>query len=500
MDFLDPKKERHNHIGLLVGYALVAIAIGIASTVLLYQTDGYCLDDNREVNRCGLVFLSSQPAGSTIYVNGEFKTGRTNMKLNFRSGDYNIRLTQANYRSWQHSVKVAGGDVQRFDYPFLFPEILKTTTVSVSDSGYAFASQSLNQRWLVTAESSQNGVFTLYNMRNPAKPGPTTLTLPTDVYTVGDGPQTWTAQAWSSDNRHLLLLHDYTVGGVAGQEYIMFDRQSAIGSQNLTKSLQLGVNDRLSLFNDKSTDYFVYNTEAKTLHTASTTGSAPTALNLENVIAFKTYGDNTVLYATTVPPSGKVTEGMVNIVLQQDNRSQVIRLLPDGASQYLMDVAEYSGNQYIVVGSNIEKGVRIYENPFDQKLTTAASLPAPVRFLKVAGPTNISFSTSAHYILAENNQQCIVYDTETSDSYAYTVASPLDAPQTHLKWMDGDRLYYVSGGKAVVADYDNVNRQSLQPASPNFNLFFSGDYKYVFSIITNDEQKTVLTSTALQVQ
>jgi hypothetical protein len=165
-----------------------------------------------------------------------------------------------------------------------------------------------------------------------------------------------------------------------------------------------------------------------------------------------------------------------------------------------MDIAEYSGNLYIVVGSNNEKGVRIYKNPFDQKLTTSASLPAPVRFLKVAGPTNISFSASAHYILAENNQQCIVYDAETGDSYAYTLASPLDAPQTYLKWMDGDRLYYVSGGKAIVADYDNINRQSLQPASPNFDLFFSGDYKYVFSIATNDEQKTVLTSTALRVQ
>ena len=61
MDFLDPKKERLNRVALFVSYGLITLAIGIASIVLLYQTDGYCVDGTGAVDRCGLVFVSSQP-------------------------------------------------------------------------------------------------------------------------------------------------------------------------------------------------------------------------------------------------------------------------------------------------------------------------------------------------------------------------------------------------------------------------------------------------------
>lgn len=498
MDFLDPKKESRNHVALLLSYALVAIAVVTASVVLLYQTDGYCLDNSGEVDRCGLVFLSSQPAGSTISVNGEVVRGRTNTKLNLHSGIYDIELTQTGYRSWSRNVEVVGGDVQRFDYPFLFPTNLNTTKVASFTGGLSLASQSPNKRWILAADTTQPGLFKLYDIKNPAKPSPSDETLPSDIYTPGDGAQSWSAVGWADDNRRLLISHTYTSGGVAGQEYILFDRQDIATSQNLTKSLSLTSADQLTLFNEKSDKYYVYNTENKTLKTASISGSAPTELQLKDVITFKTYSDNTILYVTGTPPSGKVTEGMVSVILQQDNRSQVIRQLPNSAPTYLLDITQYSGDWYVALAAGNDKGIRVYKNPFDQKLATPASLPTPIRFLKVANPTHVSFSSTAQYILAENGQSCAVYDAEYDDSYIYT-APALDAPQTHLSWMDGNRLYSVSGGKAVVADYDAKNPQTLQAADSRFELFFSSDYKYVFSIapaVTGVD----ITSTSLRVQ
>lgn len=498
MDFLDPKKERRNRIGLLVGYVLVTIAIVIASIVLLYQTDGYCLDNSGAVNRCGLVFLSSDPSGSTIYVDGKVRKARTNTKLNLRSGTYAIRIARTGYREWARTVTVAGGDVQRFDYPFLFPTTLKTNKVASFTSGLSLASQSPDKRWLLTNQSGQAGVFKLFDLKTTVKPISSDITLAADAYTPGDGAQTWAATEWSDDNRHVLLTHTYTTAGTTNKEYIMLDRQAVASSQNLTKALNLSAPEGLSLFDQKADKYYVYNTAEKTLRTASTSGTAPTALELKDVTAFKTYSNDTILYATGTPPSGKVTKGMVSVVLQQGNRSQVVRELPSNAPQYLLNLTQYSGDWYVTVGASNGKGVWVYKNPFDQKLDSSVSLPVPARFMKVANPGYSSFSASAQFILAENGEDCTVYDIENDNSYSYRTAT-IDAPQTNLRWMDGDRLYYVSGGKVVVADYDAQNVQSLQQASPSYDLFFSSDYKYVFTVAPAENGMS-LTSTGLKVQ
>ncbi len=498
MDFLDPKKERRNRIGLLTSYALVAIAITIASIVLLYQTDGYCIDNNGAVDRCGLIFLSSDPNGATITVNGKRVSQRTNTKLNLRNGVYDIQLSKDGYRTWQRQIEVIGGAVRRFDYPFLFPIDLKTSVVTSFSTSVSFASQSPDMRWLLVNDGVEQGNFQLYDLRHPDKPTASTLTIPATVFTAGDGTQKWQVEDWSKDNRHVLLLHTYVVNGASGQEYILLDRQNASASQNVTTALKLDAASQLSLFNEQSDEYYLYNTSDKSLKTIRLDGSAPTALDLKDVLAFKTYGDNTVLYVTGTPPSGKVTEGMVSVVLQQDNRSQVIRQLSSSAPSYVLDLAQYDGDWYVLTGAGNDKGVRIYKNPFDQELKSSASLPQPFRFLKVTNPSYVAFSSSSRYVLAESGGQCAVYDAEYDELYNFT-AQALQAPQANVRWMDGDRLYYISGDKAVVMDYDAKNTQTLQAASPAYPLVFSSDYKYVFSILNDTQTSSEITSTSLRI-
>ena len=48
--------------------------------------------------------------------------------------------------------------------------------------------------------------------------------------------------------------------------------------------------------------------------------------------------------------------------------------------------------------------------------------------------------------------------------------------------MDGDRLTYVSGGKMLIFDYDNTNRQVLIPADGRYEPAFTPDYKSVYTL------------------
>lgn len=482
MEFLDPQRERLTRMALFVGYGLIALAIGIASIILLYTTDGYCVDGTGTVDRCGLVFVSSQPTGSDIYIDGKLKKSQTNTKFNLQSGTYELKVVREGYRDWQRDFTVIGGDVQRFDYPFLFPQTLTTTTTTEFTTAIGMATQSPDRRWLLLADENSAGNFRLYDLKNPERPVATTPSLPSGLLTASEGANAWTPIEWSNDNRHILLQHNYTAAGAPAQEYILVDRDRVDASRNVTRDLSLPTTSQLSLFNKKFDQYYLYDTQARSLRTIALDGSTPTTTQLTDVTAFKTFSDDTILYVTSTPPSGTQADGTVSVVLQQGSRTIVVRELPGGAPKYLLDIAQYAGDWYVVLAASNQKGVYIYENPFDQKLIQTTDLPLPTRFLKVAQPQYVAFSANTQFILAQSGQKFGVYDVENDDSYSYTSVAPIDAPQTHAAWMDGNRLAYTSNGKLYVFDYDNLNPQSLQASLPAFRSFFSPDFSYVFDV------------------
>ncbi len=496
MDFLDPKKERFNKIILLVSYALVAIAIGLTSWMLLYQTDGYCLNRDGKVDRCGLVFVSSQPTGANIYIDGKLQKVQTNTKINLRSGTYDFRLSRQGYNDWQRTIGVSGGDVQRFDYPFLFPTNMKTESLSTFPGTLGFASQSPDRRWLVVADSLQPTQLSVSDFRNADNPTIRKITLQTNVLTPAESTQRWEVVEWAEDNRHLLVKRFYTASGAQAQEYVLVDRQDGTQLRNVTKELGILPAETIQLFNKKQNQFYVYNNETKSIRTVSFGGSSPTTLQLQRVLAYKAYGSDTILYATDTPLGTKAMPDKVSIVLQQGTRISVLRQLP-AASAYVLDIAEYDGSWYVVVGSVSSRGVYVYQNPLDAVLAQPNDLPSPIRFLKLTNPSHVAFSANTQFVLVANGQNHAVYDLEYKNVYYYSSPKTLDAPQAHPVWMDGNRLVYVSGGRGYVYDYDNLNSHTLQPAVADYTLFFAPNFRAVYSLAPGEAGQTLLTKTSL---
>src|ERR1700733_10788849 len=133
MDFLDPRKSRESRIRLIVGYILIAIAILLGTIVLLFLAYGYGIDRGKIIQN-GLVFVSSHPGGANISLksmpNGTVEpNGITDSRLTLPAGSYTMQLQRSGYRTWERVISVVGDNVERFDYPFLFPTTLTTTTV-----------------------------------------------------------------------------------------------------------------------------------------------------------------------------------------------------------------------------------------------------------------------------------------------------------------------------------------------------------------------------------
>lgn len=489
MDFLDPKKTRRHSILLYTGYVLIGIAIIISTLVLLYQASGFGVNSKGQVVQNGLVFFSSQPNPATIYLNGEKRKEQTNIRLSLPAASYNVRLARDGYRDWNRTVNVQGGDVQHFDYPVLFPKDLVTKNQASYDVSPGISSQSRDRRWLLVQQSATATKFDLYDLKNP-KEAALALSLPTATVRLSGGNQAWEAIQWADDNKHVLLKH--TADDTA--EYILVDREDVTKTINLNQTLSSNPQE-LTLIDNKYDKYHLFDATTGTLKSASLDNPAPVTV-LEGVLDYKAYGSKTVLYVTTEGAD----EGKAKVMILLGDKRYSVRQVAVNTT-YLLDMAGYRGSLYVVLGATSEGMVYIYKDPVGQLDSASVKQPTAIRAMKITNPTYVSFSPSAQYIVAESGAQFGVYDIFLKRAYVYTQPVPLDAPQVHAQWMDGNHLTYVSGGKLVVFDYDRRNLQTLMPATAGAAPFFSSDYKYVYAFAPGTAGAAAqLTQTALLIQ
>jgi len=471
MDYLDPKKRFRHHVMLYLGYVLIGIAVVIGTVILLYQAYGFGLGKNGDVIQNGLFFFSSQPHPADIYVNGAKKPVETNTRLSLPAGIYNIRLQRDGYRTWQRTISLEGGSVQHVDYPFLVPNSLSPKKIQTFTGPPSLATQSPDHRWLLIGQPGTLTSFAVYDLKNPAKPAEELAIAAGLLGKADGGPESWGPSEWAADNRHVILQHLY-----AGKaEYILVDREDPAQSVNLNAALSLNPT-QLTLRDKKYDQYYVFDAAGGVLRTASLKEPAAQPL-LDRVISYKSYGDDTVLYATdSNAPAGKV-----QIRLRIGDKTSVIRTFPAGTT-YLLDLAKYDGDMYVAAGASAENKLYIYKDPVGQQNAAPGRALVPSQVLRVNAPNYLSFSDSAQFIAIENGNEFSVYDIENEMAFHYYSPFALDAPQTHANWMDGNRLTYVSGGKLAIFDYDNANRQVLIPASSQYEPAFTPNYKFLYTV------------------
>lgn len=470
MDYLDPKKQFRHEVMLWVGYGLIGVAIVIGTVILLYQAYGFGLGKNGKVIQNGLFFFSSHPHPADIYINSSLKSVKTNTRLSLPEGIYNVMLKRAGYRDWHRTIPLDGGSVEHVDYPFLIPQTLTPKKVAAYASAPNLFTQSPDRRWVFVGQPGAFTTFDVFDLKNPTK-SPVSITLPANLLSKANGPESWQLGEWADDNQHVLLQHIFD----GKTEYILVNRTDPNQSVNLNNTLSVSPS-KLTLINKKYDQYYLYDAPSASLKIASLKqpGSQP---YLDHVLSYQSYSDDTMLYVTdSGAPSGKVL-----LKIRTGDKTWTIRNFPAGSS-YLVDLTEYSGTLYVAASASSENRVYIYKDPIGQLQDNSGAAPPPTQVLRVVAPNYLSFSDSAQFIMAENGPEFGVYDIENKEVFHYTSPYTLDAPQAHAAWMDGNRLTYVSGGKLAIFDYDNNNRQLLVNADSRYEPAFTSNYNFLYTL------------------
>jgi hypothetical protein len=483
MDFLDPQKQKAHARRLAIGYLLIGFVVILATTILLYRSYGFELGKNGQIVQQGLVFISSSPNPANLYID-DYLDGTTNKRVFLDAGQYTFKLLRDGYRPWVRAVTVEGGSVEHFDYPFLFPTTLTSSSVKDYDTAPALSTQSPSRQWLLVQSPTSFNKFDEFNLKETQTTqvisNESSITIPESVLTQSSGVQSWVMEEWSTDNDHVILKHTFMEDNQTASEYVLLDRANPQDSINLTNTL--GTNPELLEFIDKGDykDYYVYDQATGTLDTASLSAPAP-QMYIKNVLSFYPYNKGNILYATTQ----NAATGKAWIDLFQDGTSYPITQVSTSASaQYLLNFTQYNGDWYIAAGVSTDNKVYIYQDPQAQLKAEPNQALAPVAILKVNNPNSVTFSSNAQFIMAEGGTSFAVYDAQNEKSYAYTTDDPLDSPQQYAAWMDGDRIMYTSNGKVVVFDFDGSNEQTLVSALPALMPFFDSNYRFLYSYMS----------------
>ncbi len=489
MDFLDPLYNRRHIRRLYTGYALVAIAIVLAVTMLLLIAYGFQLNKEGKVIQNGLLFASSKPEGVNVYIDGINSDKLTNTRMNLPEGSYELELKRSGYRNWQHRVEIIGGKILRYDYPLLIPETLTTTTLqTLTAKAPGIVTVTPDKRWLLLQQDSMLPKFAVVDLKNTDVPQ-AAVSLPDAVYTAG-GKQTWELVSWASDKKHALIRHGY--GTKKASEYILFNRDKPQESVNL--STTLAVEDvKITFIDSKFDRYYLYDTADQTLRSATLT--TPTLrLVLSDVLAFDTFKASKIVYVAASENSKATT---VPLRLKDGDQDVLLGSLPK-AKAYHIALAEYSGATYVAAANDTTGKTAIYKNPLAQLAINRTVRPQAQ--LRMPGITYLAFSAGGRFVLAENGTKFADYDLEYKVGVHYTMPQPLDKGQSHAVWMDGAHLQYVSNKQLYVFDHDGTNSQLLVPAVHGEQVFYDTDFRFVYALAPPATAKGnyVLTSTPLR--
>lgn len=488
MDFLNPQKKRAHRIRLYVGYGLMAVALAIATVILLFAAYGYDIDRSTGgIIQNGLVILDAHPESATIYANGEQK-GTTASRLPLPAGQYKIELKRDAYRTWSHAVNLEGSSIEQLVYPFLFPVTLSSKGIQQYPAAPQMATESPDRHWLVVSQPTTAGSFQVFDLNNTKNPS-TTVNLPADTVSVPAGAQSYEAVEWSSDNVHLLLKHTYQ----GGAEYVVLDRENPANSVNVTKLFTSTAFTKATLRDKKPDQFYLLNAEGS-LYSAETKNKAP-VLVAQHVAQFKPYESDTLLYALTPSAAATLTE----IHYKQGTEDYVLRTVPK-ADTYLLDLAQFNGHFYVAVGSTADGHTYIYKDPIDAYRRRPARTPQPIRVLIEEGSQYVSFSAIARFITVQAGSRFAVYDAETGRQFKYDTKLAI-SPGQKASWMDGHRLLLNAGDTQYVFDFDGTNMQKLNPALHAYIPFFDRDYNAMFSLapLNGSTDKPVLNRLELKV-
>ena len=131
---MDPllRHQQRQSLRIIISEFIMVLAVILTVIVLVFIVSGYWLNADFEVERQGLLQLSSIPTGADVSIDDSEPSWfqRTNMSKMLSSGEHTIRVTKNGYDTWTKTANISEGLLYRIHYARLFLKERKKENIS----------------------------------------------------------------------------------------------------------------------------------------------------------------------------------------------------------------------------------------------------------------------------------------------------------------------------------------------------------------------------------
>lgn len=446
-------------------YGVMTAAVFAAAIFCLLIVLGYQFNQSSgRLEQGSLLQFRSFPSDANISINGQRQNFTTPDKKNIAAGDHTITMQREGYNDWSQTIHLRPGELMWLNYTRFVPKSVITEEVQEFDALNSVLA-SPNKKYFVLQQTPSSKVLDIYNLEDEKKPKLETITLSDSV--LPEKIQSSEIVGWNDGSKYFLVAYNKK----NAPEYILVDRTDAKKAVNITKKLNIKIDD-IQFGEDGGTIFYARSQgDIRKIDLGSGTISEPL---VSGATDFEVYKPDTIVFSAI---NGE--KRVVGLHKNGDEKSRIIRTLQNTQPATKVISGSYFGDDYVAFSNGSE--VEIIKNPQDsRKVFASFILKAPVQWLQ--------FSDNGRFIVAQHTSELATYDLE----YSKTQHITLEASKTPTKpvgWLDGYHLWDAYSGRISMVDFDGTNRQIITDALAGYDATLSSNGKRLFSIGQNKTTK-----------
>ena len=474
---MNPDETKKHSFKIIFSETLMFLAVVITVIILALLVSGYWLNSNFEVERNGMLQISSFPTGADIEIDGKTSSWleRTNSSKILSSGEHSVMLSKDGYDTWSKVVKVSEGLLYRLHYPRLFlnervsspiTNTEKYTSATVSPNRNSLVLMNNTLRWGYLNLDSDEPKITpidipvLFSNSNQTESIPGDNTETSTTTSESKNPDSFIGKIlqadWDFDSSHIL----FKVQNNETVEWILLDINDPKKSINLTREFGADFSRVEILDNNSNTLLAVRNNN---LHRIDVPGRLVSAVLVENIFDFDHFR-NEIIYSTT--------DNRVGYLKLGDAKST--ELLKTNSPAKVAISRFYDDKYYTVLDEQTASIIK--QDDADEE---------PLQYDFSFGPNRIKVGQDGEFLLFTNGKQIATLDMESKQMREWTI-------ENDYGWIDNNMLYTINDGALIVYDFDGYNRRTIaQDVTSGFPVTITND-KWLYYFKNNTLMRDII--------
>ena len=461
------KQKKRPCLRVIISANLLVLAVIVTVTVLAFIVSGYWINSDFEVERQGMLQISSIPSGANVEIDGGSSwLQRTNTSKVLASGEHKIVLTKDGYDSWSKTINVKEGLLYRLHYPRLFLT-KRTPEHMLPITGDTMATVSPDHTTMVFVNNTTKWSYLNLNS-DELELKPLDISKAFSSVSLAESSSTglFTGEIikadWDKDGERIL----FKVRQDDKIEWVLINLRDVTKSINITKEFGADFSDIEILDNSSNNLLAIRN---QNLHKIDVPGKQISSVLVDDIVSFDHF-NNEIVFAAKHATSGDDQSTDIKYYigyfkLGDDEITELESL--DAPAKVVL--SRFYDKKYITVLDGNQLSVHLKD---DYSEITKYELSF--------APDQMIVGHDGEFILMSTNNNLVTLDMEADLVREWTIEN------NNFGWLDNDTLYTVSDGELIVYDFDGYNRRSIaKNTSAHFPVAIT-DNKWLY-YVSDDE-------------